>query len=202
MAVRGFPVSGEKGILVVEPSPGGPAPRTESRATQFSLEDLAGPSQAPKQPARKQGAPGNAGSTHLPQSIQARPPADRQPRASSSSQDGERGRRSTPSEAARLVTEQQGPPAAPSTSKDVESVNAGGSRPGTSKPSSAGSGRGRKVVAQVSDHVGIGKPASKVQDAVGAVDIADSSGPSSDQEDMEWQTAKSKQKGKKPVVPP
>ncbi|KAG0444769.1 hypothetical protein HPB47_013402 [Ixodes persulcatus] len=58
MAVRGFPVSGEKGILVVEPSPGGPAPRTESRATQFSLEDLAGPSQAPKQPAGKQGAPG------------------------------------------------------------------------------------------------------------------------------------------------
>ncbi|KAG0421907.1 hypothetical protein HPB47_002229 [Ixodes persulcatus] len=104
----------------------GPAPRTESRATQFSLEDLAGPSLAPKQPAGKQGAPGNAGSTHLPQSIQARPPADRQPRASSSSQDGERGRRSTTSEAARLVTEQQGPPAAPSTSKDVESVNAGG----------------------------------------------------------------------------
>lgn len=92
--------------------------------------------------------------------------------------------------------------AAPSTSKDVGSVNAGGSRPGTSKPSSAGSGRGRKLVAQVSDHVGTGKPASKVQDAVGAVDVADSSGPSSDQEDMEWQTAKSKQKGKKPVVPP
>ncbi|KAM7294821.1 hypothetical protein ISCGN_024326 [Ixodes scapularis] len=283
LAVRGFPVSGEKGILVVEPSPGcrgretcakcgshdhvadvcedpvacanckgphpaysrscplwrqekeiltlrakenlsypeakqrfsfiskgtysdavrrGPAPRTESRATQFSLEDLAGPSQAPKQPAGKQGAPGNAGSTQTPQSIQARPPADRQPRASSSSQDGERGRRSNPSEAARLVTEQQGPPAAPSTSKDVESVNVGGSRPGTSKTSSAGSGRGRKLVVQVSDHVGTGKPASKVQDAVGAVDIADSSAPSSDQEDMEWQTAKSKQKGKKPVVPP
>ncbi|KAG0416638.1 hypothetical protein HPB47_006253 [Ixodes persulcatus] len=179
----------------------GPAPRTESRATQFSLEDLAGPSQAPKQPAGKQGAPANAESTQLPQSIQARPPADRQPRASGSSQDGERGRRSNSSEAARLVTEQQGPPAAPSTSKDG-SMNAGGSRPGTSKPSSAGSGRGRKLVAQVSDHVGTGKPASKVRDAVGAVDIADSSGPSSDQEDMEWQTAKSKQKGKRPVVPP
>ncbi|KAM7313401.1 hypothetical protein ISCGN_003266 [Ixodes scapularis] len=179
----------------------GPAPRTESRATQFSLEDLAGPSQAPKQPAGKQGAPGNAGSTQTPQSIQARPPADRQPRASSSSQGGERGRRSNPSEAARLVSEQQGPPAAPSTSKD-ESVNVGGSRPGTSKTSSAGSGRGRKLVVQVSDHVGTGKPASKVQDAEGAVDIADSSAPSSDQEDMEWQTAKSKQKGKKPVVPP
>ncbi|KAM7298056.1 hypothetical protein ISCGN_018685 [Ixodes scapularis] len=179
----------------------GPAPRTESRATQFSLEDLAGPSQAPKQPAGKQGAPGNAGSTQPPQSIQARPPADRQPRASSFSQDGERGRRSNSSEVARLVTEQQGPPAAPSTSKDG-STNVGGSRPCTSKPSSAGSGRGRKLVAQVSDQVGTGKPASKVQDAVGAVDIADSSGPSSDQEDMEWQTAKSKQKGKKPVVPP
>ncbi|KAM7307539.1 hypothetical protein ISCGN_011175 [Ixodes scapularis] len=178
-----------------------PALRTESRATQFSLEDLAGPSQAPKQPAGKQGAPGNAGSTQTPQSIQARPPADRQPRASSSSQGGERGRRSNPSEAARLVSEQQGPPAAPSTSKD-ESVNVGGSRPGTSKTSSAGSSRGRKLVVQVSDHVGTGKPASKVQDAEGAVDIADSSAPSSDQEDMEWQTAKSKQKVKKPVVPP
>ncbi|KAM7312911.1 hypothetical protein ISCGN_009815 [Ixodes scapularis] len=128
----------------------GPAPRTESRATQFSLEDLAGPSQAPKQPAGEQGAPGNAGSTQPPQSIQARPPADRQPRASSSSQDGERGRRSNSSEAARLVTEQQGPPAAPSTSKDGR-TNVGGSRPSTSKPSSAGSGRGRKLVAQVSD---------------------------------------------------
>ncbi|KAG0443835.1 hypothetical protein HPB47_014474 [Ixodes persulcatus] len=145
-----------------------PAPRAESRATQFSNEDLAGPSQALKQPAGKQGAPGNAGSTQLPQSIQARPQADRQPRASGSSQDGERGRRSTPSAAARLVTEQQGPPAAPSTSKNVESVNAGGSRPGTSKPSSARSVCGRKVVAQVSDHVGIGKPASKpaARDAV------------------------------------
>ncbi|KAM7307577.1 hypothetical protein ISCGN_011213 [Ixodes scapularis] len=180
----------------------GPASRTESRATQFSLEDLAGPSQAPKPAAGKQGAPGNAGSTQTPQSIQARSPADRQTRASGSSQDGERGRRSNPSEAARLVTEQQGPPAAPSMSKDVESVNVGGSRPGTSKTSSAGSGRGRKLVVQVSDHVGTGKPASKVQDAVGAVDIADSSAPSSDQEDMECQTAKSKQKGKKPVVPP
>ncbi|KAM7288005.1 hypothetical protein ISCGN_031694 [Ixodes scapularis] len=179
----------------------GPAPRTESRATQFSFEDLAGPSQAPKQPAGKQGALGNAGSTQPPQSIQARPPADRQPRASSSFQDGERGRRSNSLEAARLVTEQQSPPAAPSTSKDG-STNVGGSRPSTSKPSSAGSGRGRKLVAQASDQVGTGKPASKVQDAVGAVDIADSSGPSSDQEDMEWQTAKSKQKGKKPVVPP
>ncbi|KAG0440020.1 hypothetical protein HPB47_016431 [Ixodes persulcatus] len=180
----------------------GPAPRTESMATKFSLEDLAGPFLAPKQPAGKQGAPGNAGSTQTPQSIQARPPADRQPRASGSSRDGERGRHSNSSDAARLVTEQQGPPAAPSTSKDVGSVNAGGSRPGTSKPSSAGSVRGRKPVAQVSDHVGTGKPASKVQDAAGAADIADSSGPSSDQEDMEWQPAKSKQKGKKPVVPP
>ncbi|KAG0445283.1 hypothetical protein HPB47_017372, partial [Ixodes persulcatus] len=104
----------------------GPAPRTESRATQFSLDYLAGPSQASKQPAGKRGAPGNAGSTQLPQPIQARPPADRQPRAIGSSQDGERGHRSTPSEAARLVTEQQGPPAAPSTSKNVESVNPGG----------------------------------------------------------------------------
>ncbi|KAM7300846.1 hypothetical protein ISCGN_016431 [Ixodes scapularis] len=80
-----------------------------------------------------------------------------------------------PMDVARLVTEQQGPPAAPSKSKDIESMNAGGSWP-TSKPSSAGSGHGRKLVAEVSDRAGNGKPAPKVQDAVGAVDIADSSG--------------------------
>ncbi|KAM7303507.1 target of rapamycin complex 2 subunit MAPKAP1, partial [Ixodes scapularis] len=37
----------------------GPAPRMESRATQFSLEDLADPSQALKQPVGKQSAPVN-----------------------------------------------------------------------------------------------------------------------------------------------
>ncbi|KAM7289584.1 hypothetical protein ISCGN_029713 [Ixodes scapularis] len=47
LAVRGFPVSGEKGILVVEPSPGGPAPRSESKATQVSPEILAADFRAP-----------------------------------------------------------------------------------------------------------------------------------------------------------
>ncbi|KAG0421523.1 hypothetical protein HPB47_002588, partial [Ixodes persulcatus] len=77
---------------------------------------LKGHFEAPKQPAGKQGSTGDAGSTQTPPSIHARPPADRQPRASGSfSQDAERARRSTSLEVARLVREQQGPPAALST---------------------------------------------------------------------------------------
>ncbi|KAM7300184.1 hypothetical protein ISCGN_020748 [Ixodes scapularis] len=47
LAVRGFPVSGEKGTLVVEPSRGGPAPCSESRATQVFPEILAADCRAP-----------------------------------------------------------------------------------------------------------------------------------------------------------
>ncbi|KAM7282492.1 hypothetical protein ISCGN_002642 [Ixodes scapularis] len=52
MAVRGFPVSGEKGILVVEPSPGGPARPVVSMGTQTSPDDLHLPSRSPSKPLR------------------------------------------------------------------------------------------------------------------------------------------------------
>ncbi|KAM7312172.1 cytochrome P450 2J5 [Ixodes scapularis] len=52
MAVRGFPVSGEKGILVVEPSPGGPARPVVSMGTQTSPDDLHLPSRSPSKPPR------------------------------------------------------------------------------------------------------------------------------------------------------
>ncbi|KAG0413390.1 hypothetical protein HPB47_009474, partial [Ixodes persulcatus] len=107
-------MSGEGDVCYVwEPRPCGrclsPAARTESSATKFSPEDLAGSIEAPKQPVGKQCAPGNAGSSQTLSLIQARPPADRQPRAhGSSSHDGKQGHRSASLEAARLVREQQG----------------------------------------------------------------------------------------------
>ncbi|KAM7313006.1 uncharacterized protein ISCGN_002927 [Ixodes scapularis] len=63
LAVRGFPVSGEKGILVVELTPGGPPPRTESKATQVSPEALAVALRAPSPPQGHQLPPPSGGST-------------------------------------------------------------------------------------------------------------------------------------------
>lgn len=142
-------------------------------------------------------APANTGSTHASFAPQAKLPAERPARPSGPSpRDEERGHRSNSLDAAHQPKEQHGSPAA-STSKNLGNTAVGDARPSTSKPPSAGSGRGKRHVPRGSDHANSGKTAPIEQSSQEAVNPANPSGPSSDQEEMEWQTPKQKQKEKK-----
>ncbi|KAG0427284.1 hypothetical protein HPB47_025660, partial [Ixodes persulcatus] len=80
------------------------------KATQFSLEDLVGPPQAPNVTMGKPCAPANTGSTHASFAPQAKLPAERPARSSGSSlRDEDRGHHSNSLDAAHQPKEQYDP---------------------------------------------------------------------------------------------
>ncbi|KAG0440875.1 hypothetical protein HPB47_016143 [Ixodes persulcatus] len=266
LAVRGFPVSGEKGILVVEPSPGrivfrknvkvkenlsyadakkrfsflskggyaevvrrGPAPRSETKATQVSPEilvaDLRAPSPQQGQHAAPLGKDGPAIAVpalpfkKVTKGQQAPPPRGEGAPADSSGQDRpapaapvntgrtpmeEKKRGPQPQSLERQpgTKELRGSHAASLSGNEVEQMDGVEPLPSTSTTLPPGSGRGRGSGPRGTDPPRpAGKFACGAQENTGTALSAPSSTPGSDQEEMEWQTTK-KQKSKKPVTPP
>ncbi|KAG0417529.1 hypothetical protein HPB47_005538 [Ixodes persulcatus] len=142
LAVRGFRVSGEKGILVVEPNPGGPAPRSESRATQVSPEILPADFRAP---VPRQGQqllpPVPGGSKRAAPPSRDRPAAAAPAPSSRSPGETERASRSCSLERAPLLKEQHGAHAAPVKGGDQTSLD----DPSPSSPATLPAGRARAV---------------------------------------------------------
>ena len=182
----------------------GPAPRRESRATQVSHEDLAVALRTPNRTQELQAPPLPGGGSPAAPLSQDRP-APAAPVQSSRSPTREKKRGSRPHSLERPPTtkELHGSHAASVTQKEAEQVDEGVSPPSTSATLSSGSGRGRGLGSRSSDPPRpAGKPACGAQESGAAALSTSLSTPGSDQEEMEWQGSKTKQKAKKPVIPP
>ncbi|KAM7306384.1 hypothetical protein ISCGN_010101 [Ixodes scapularis] len=201
----------------------GPAPLKVAVATQTSFLDYGKPRQSPT-PQLKIQLPGRAisagRSTDPPsQSANPRAPTGQQPGSSqtvSQTQEGpvaaatvppprspsrEKGRHSRPHSLERASSkERHGSRAAPAAPRGQEQVDLGDASPSTSSAPLAGSGRGRRMAPRSPNLKNLEGKASPQETE--AMDECEVSTPASDQDDMEWQTSKSKHKSKKPVIPP
>ncbi|KAM7280998.1 hypothetical protein ISCGN_006343, partial [Ixodes scapularis] len=196
----------------------GPAPLMVAVATQTSFLDYGKKRQSPT-PQLKIQLPGHvisAGRSTDPPSQSANPcaPTGQQSGSSqavSQTQEGpvaaaavppprspsrEKGRHSRAHSLERASSkERHSSRAAPAAPKGQERVDFGGASPSTSSAPLAGSGRGRRMAPRSSDlkkHAGKASPQETE-----AMDECEVSTPASDQDDMEWQTTKSKHKSKK-----
>lgn len=87
-------------------------------------------------------------------------------------------------------------------SRAVDGTNGAVGRPSTSTAHPVGQGRGRGLPPRSSDSSQApGRLAKKTLDEATA-DVGTLSAPETDLEEMEWQTANRKQKGKKTIIPP
>lgn len=201
----------------------GPAPLKVAVATQTSFLDYGKPRQSPtpqlkiQLPGRAISAGGSADS--LSQSANPRAPAGKQPQpsrvegtqAASQAQDGpaamaavplpqspsrEKGRHSRPHSLERASSkERHGSRAAPTAPKGQERVSLGDPPPSTSCAPLAGSGRGRGH-APLSPRLPKAAAKASPQEAEAMDESIEVSIHASDQDDMEWQTPKGKQKNK------
>ncbi|CAN7982568.1 unnamed protein product [Ixodes hexagonus] len=205
----------------------GPAPLRSTVATQTSSLDTGKPLQSPT-PKLKIQLPGHslsAGRSNDPSSQHTSALTGQQPVLplvgcaqaasqsesqsaptvsvhSSQSSPKERGRHSRPNSLERGSSkERRGSHAAPAAAKEQEQVDLGDSLPSTSLASSAGSGRGRGLPPRASSLPRSAGKASPLE--VEAMDQGtELSTPASEQDHMEWQPSKTKQKSKKPVIAP
>ncbi|KAM7313308.1 hypothetical protein ISCGN_003183 [Ixodes scapularis] len=225
MAVRGFPVSGEKGILVVEPSPGedeilaglqkqavvavkritirkdGQEQPTKYLILTFELHTLPTTVKAVPNPQQRQQLPpvsgGSAPAASRPRDRQGTPLSVPTPRAPAR----EKERESRPNSRERASSKERHR-AASSTAEGQGRMELGDAQPSTSTtaPLSEG-GRGRAVRPRAST---LPRPIQQAssQEVEAKDEATELSALSSDQDDMEWETTKSKKKQKKPVIPP
>ncbi|KAM7306139.1 hypothetical protein ISCGN_009880 [Ixodes scapularis] len=201
LAVRGFPVSEEKDILVVELSPGGPAPRSESKATQVSPETLAADLRAPApRQGQQQLSPAPGGGTRAAPPSKGRPAAAAPSPSPRSPPREEQASRSCSVERVPLLKEQHGTHAAPV--KGGVKTNLGDPSPSSSATPPSGRGRGfpPRVPGRTSSV--ILHPSDTSQDMEIPTDADIQSTPGSDQDGMEWETASRKSRKKQPVVAP
>ncbi|KAM7304469.1 hypothetical protein ISCGN_014369 [Ixodes scapularis] len=179
----------------------GPAPRSESRATQVSPETLAADLRAPApRQGQQQLPPAPGGGTR------AAPPSKDRPAAAAPSPSPrfppreERASRSCSVERVPLLKEQHGTHAAPV--KGGVETNLG--EPSPSSSATPPSGRGRGFPPRVPGRTSsvILHPSDTSQDMEIPTDADSQSTPGSDQDSMEWETASRKSKKKQPVVAP
>ncbi|KAM7294551.1 hypothetical protein ISCGN_024057 [Ixodes scapularis] len=178
----------------------GPAPRTESKATQVSPEVLAVALQSPTPQQRQQLPPvsgGSAPAASRPRDRQGTPLSVPTPRAPAR----EKERESRPNSRERTSSKERHR-AAPSTAEGQGQMELGDAQPSTSTtaPLSEG-GRGRGVRPRAST---LPRPIQQAssQEVEAKDEATELSALSSDQDDMEWETTKSKKKTEKPVIPP
>ncbi|KAM7290319.1 hypothetical protein ISCGN_026964 [Ixodes scapularis] len=178
----------------------GPAPRTESKATQVSPEVLAVALQSPT-PQQRQQLPlvsgGSAPAASRPRDRQGAPLAASTPRCPPR----EKERESRPNSRERASSKDRHH-AAPSTAEGRGRMELGDVQPSTSAaaPLSEG-GRGRGVRPRTST---LPKPTQQAssQEVEARDEATEPSALSSDQDDMEWEISKTKKKTKKTVIPP
>ncbi|KAM7307246.1 hypothetical protein ISCGN_010882 [Ixodes scapularis] len=179
----------------------GPAPRSESRATQVSPETLAADLRAPApRQGQQQLPPAPGGGTRAAPPSKDRPAAAAPSPSPRSPPREERASRSCSVERVPLLKEQHGTHAAPV--KGGVKTNLGDPSPSSSATPPSGRGRGfpPRVPGRTSSV--ILHPSDTSQDMEIPTDADSQSTPGSDQDGMEWETASRKSKKKQPVVAP